>query len=46
VPEVAAVTGHSIAHGARMMDTYIQRNYSMAQSAQAKRCKNRKGPKV
>jgi integrase len=46
VPETAAVTGHSIAHSARMMDTYIRSNYSMAQNAQAKRRTNRKGPKV
>ena len=45
-PELAAATGHSIAHGARILDTYIKTNYGMAQNAQAKRRLNKKGPKV
>ncbi len=47
VAEIAASTGHSIAHGARILDTYVNtKNYEMAQNAQAKRLRNRKGPKV
>lgn len=46
VAELAAATGHSIAHGARILDTYVRTNYGMAQNAQAKRRQNRKGPKV
>jgi integrase len=44
--ELAAATGHSIAHGARMLDTYVVLDYNMARTAQAKRLGNRKGPKV
>lgn len=44
--ELAASTGHSIAHSARILDTYTVQNYSMAQNAQEKRRQNRKGPKV
>ena len=39
--ESAAVTGHSIAHSARMLDTYTVTSERMARNAQAKRNKRR-----
>lgn len=44
--EQAASTGQSIAHSARILDTYTVTNYAMAQNGQAKRRANKKGSKV
>jgi integrase len=43
-PEIAAVTGHSIARSQQILDTYVRTNEEMARNAQAKR--NKRGPKV
>jgi len=43
-PEIAAVTGHSIARSQQILDTYVRTNEQMARNAQAKR--NKRGTEV
>ena len=44
--ELAAATGHSIEHGAQILDVYNPRSYALAKAARDKRLRNKKGTKV